>query len=297
MISPDEKAAHVAQLTNYYKRVVDVYDSSYTGIGRYRSNFFRLRILVALLERTTPRPSLILDAGCGDARPLAEMLRLGFDVRGFDISEAMLKAGEKILQNAGHDTSRITVGDIYNVPAADNAYDAVACMGVVENLPDHERIFSEFHRVLAPNGNLYISLENDLFSLYSVNKYSIRYLDKLFENINVPKEIREKAISDLGTWNNVAGVQSLKKTFEDAEVDKSKVVIPSYNPLNVHDELRKLNFEVEEIRFFHYHPLPPRFEVEFPEVFQDLAESLETVEYDWRGGILCNCMVVQARAL
>ena len=297
MTSNDNKAAHAAQLTEYYKRVVDVYDSSYTGIGRYRSNFFRLRILVSLLEKTNPRPSLILDAGCGDARPLAEMLRLGFDVRGFDISEAMLRAGEKLLQAAGHDPGRIEIGDIYNIPAGDRSYDAVACMGVVENLTDHERIFSEFNRVLVPNGRLYISLDNDLFSLFSVNKYSVRYLDKLFKSVNVPDAIREKAISDLETWNDVAGVKSIKKTFEDAEIDKSKVVVPSYNPLNVHDQLRKMNFEVEKIRFFHYHPLPPRFEVEFPELFQGLAESLETVEYDWRGGILCNCMVIQAKAL
>lgn len=289
--------AHVEQLTDYYKRVVDVYDSSYTGVGRYRSNFFRLRILVALLERTAPRPGLILDAGCGDARPLAEMLRLGFDVRGYDISDAMLAAGERILKEQGYDQRRIEKGDIYNAPVPDQTYDAIACMGVVENLPDHERIFAEFRRALKPGGRLYISLENDLFSLYSINKYSIRYLAKLFDNIGVPKEAREKAMADLTTWNNVEAVKALKKTFEDAEIDKSRVVIPSYNPLNVEGELRKLGFKLEELRFFHYHPLPPRFEVEFPEVFQTLAESLETVEYDWRGGILCNCMVVQAQMI
>jgi ubiquinone/menaquinone biosynthesis C-methylase UbiE len=291
------KDAHIGQLTEYYKRVVDVYDSSYTGIGRYRSNYFRLRILVALLERTSPRPSLILDAGCGDARPLAEMLRLGFDVRGFDISDAMLEAGETILQNQGFDHRRIDKGNIYDIPAPDQSYEAISCMGVVENLPDHERIFSEFRRVLKPDGRLFISLENDLFSLFSVNKYSIRYLAKLFEEVGVPSAARDKAMKDLEAWNNVTAVKSIKKTFEDAEIDKSKVVIPSYNPLNAQGELRKLGFALEELRFFHYHPLPPRFEVEFPEVFQELAESLETVEYDWRGGILCNCMVAQAKAL
>lgn len=296
-MSNETRSRHVEQLEDYYRRVVDVYDSSYTGVGRYRSNYFRLRILVALLERTKPAPSLILDAGCGDGRPLAEMLRLGFDVHGFDVSDAMLSAGEKVLQSQGHDPGRIKKGDIYDVPASDRSYDAVACMGVVENLPDHERIFSEFHRVLRPDGRLYISLENDLFSLYSVNKYSIRYLAKLFDDIGVPAAARDKAMADLQTWNNAGAVTSIKKTFEDAEIDKSRVVIPSYNPLNVQGELKKLGFEMEELRFFHYHPLPPRFEVEFPEVFQALAESLETVEYDWRGGILCNCMVVQARAM
>jgi ubiquinone/menaquinone biosynthesis C-methylase UbiE len=287
---------HANQLQRYYERVVDVYDSSYTGIGRYRSNYFRLRILIALLERLSEKPTKILDAGCGDGRPLAEMLRLGFNVDGFDISDAMLEAGRKMLSAAGQDPSRVRRGDVYNIDASNHSYDGIACMGVVENLPSHDRIFAEFHRVLRPKGRLFISLENDLFSLFSINKHSIKYLAKLFTSIGVPNDIRDKIISNMVRWNEVDSIKSIKKTFEDAEIDKSKVEIASYNPMNVHGELKKLGFEVEEVRFFHFHPLPPRFEVEYPELFQGLAESLETVEYDWRGGILCNCMVVQAQA-
>jgi SAM-dependent methyltransferase len=289
----DEEHAH--QLQRYYERVVDVYESSYTGIGRYRSNYFRLRILIALLERLQVRPSIILDAGCGDGRPLAEMLRLGFNVEGFDISDAMLEAGRNILRKAGQDPSRIRKGDIYNIDTLDASYDAVACMGVVENLPNHDRIFAEFRRVLRPNGRLFISLENDLFSLFSVNRHSIQFLGKLFTDIGVPTDIRAKVVSDIARWSDVESIRSIKKTFEDSEIDKSKVQIPSYNPMNAREELRKCGFDVEEIRFFHFHPLPPRFEVEYPELFQGLAEGLETVEYDWRGGILCNCMVIQAQ--
>jgi len=169
-------------------------------------------------------------------------------------------------------------------------------MGVVENLPNHDLIFAEFRRVLKPNGRMFISLENDLFSLFSINKYSVKYLARLFTSIGVPNEISDKVISDIAHWHDVVSIKMLKKTFEDAEIDKSNVTIPSYNPMNVNDELKKMGFNVEEVRFFHYHPLPPRFEVEYPELFQGLAESLETVEYDWRGGILCNCMVIQACA-
>jgi ubiquinone/menaquinone biosynthesis C-methylase UbiE len=287
---------HAKQLQRYYERVVDVYDSSYTGIGRYRSNYFRLRILIALLERLSDQPSVILDAGCGDGRPLAEMLRLGFNVHGFDISDAMLDAGRKVLSKANQDPSRIRQGDVYNIQASDNSYAAITCMGVVENLPHHDRIFSEFRRVLQPKGRLFISLENDLFSLFSINKHSIKFLLKLLTDIGVPGDITTKVVSDIARWNDVDSIKSLKRTFEDAEIDKSRVAIPAYNPMNVHGELKKFGFDVEELRFFHFHPLPPRFEIEYPELFQGLAEKLETVEYDWRGGILCNCMVVQAQA-
>lgn len=285
------------QLKTYYDKVADVYDSSYTGIGRYRSNYFRLKILVALLTRLLDPPKNILDAGCGDARPLLELLTRGFDVRGFDVSEAMLAAGRSILSNAGHDISRIQVGDVYAIDADDHSYDAVVSMGVVENLPDHPKIFSEFRRVLRARGRLFVSLQNDLFSLFSINRHSIAYLSTLLADIDVPADVREKVIADISRWYNLDAVATTKKTFEDAEIDKSRIELAPYNPLNVSQALRAMGFEVEEVRFFHYHPLPPRFEVEFPGLFTTLAERLETVEYDWRGGIFCNCMVIQAQAL
>lgn len=284
-------------LNKYYDRVAGVYDSSYTGIGRYRSNYFRLKILVALLKRLVDQPRIILDAGCGDARPLLELLSHGFDVRGFDASEAMLAAGRNLLRDAGHDSSRIEKGDIYAIKADDHSYDAVVCMGVVENLPDHATIFGEFRRVLRARGRLFVSLPNDLFSLFSFNKHSIAYLSKLFADIGVPLDVREKAIDDIARWYDLDSIAMTRKTFEDAQIDKSRIELASYNPLNVNQALMALGFRVEEVRFFHYHPLPPRFEVESPAVFHGVAERLETVEYDWRGGILCNCMVVQAQAL
>ena len=267
-------------LKQYYDKVAGVYDSSYTGVGRYRSNYFRLKILVALLERLLDQPKNILDAGCGDARPLLELLTHGFDVRGFDASDAMLNAGRNILSDAGHDASRIEKGDIYNINAGDHSYDAVVCMGVVEHLPDHPKIFSEFRRVLRARGRLFVSLQNDLFSLFSMNKHSVAYLSMLLAHIHVPLDIREKVIADISRWYQLDSITMLKKKVEDANIDKSGVELASYNPLNINQELKALGFEVEELRFFHYHPLPPRFEVEYPAVFQGIAERLETVEYD-----------------
>jgi SAM-dependent methyltransferase len=283
------------QLKDYYKRVVDVYDSSYTGIGRYRSNYFRLILLIYFLERLEKRPELVLDAGCGDARPLIELLKNGFQSRGFDISPDMLDAGKSILSKGGYEPSLIQEGDIYAIPEKDNSFDAIACMGVVENLPDHEQIFMEFRRVLRPGGHLIISLENDLFSLFSVNKYSLAFWDELMKSAGVDTAIAEDVTGQISKFNQVEEINGVKKTFADAEIDKSAVEIATYNPLNLREKIDALGFEYIDHRFFHYHPIPPRFEVDYPEVFQETAERLETTNYDWRGGILCNCMVVVAQ--
>jgi len=285
------------QLEEYYERVVGVYGSSYTGIGRYRSNHFRLEILVDLIQKITSKPSKILDAGCGDARPLIELLKRGFDICGYDASDAMLKVGKDALRLIQEDENRIWKGNIYDSQGPADTYDSIVCMGVIQNLPDHPSIFSEFQRVLKPGGRLFVNTDNNLFSLFSMNEHSLNYLTKLFADIGVPDKVSNKVIDQVAEWNHVENITKQKKTFEGSDIDRTDVNLASYNPLNVHDEFRQMGFEVEEIRFYHYHPLPPRFEVEYPELFKELAESLETVEYDWRGGILCNCMVVQAQLI
>jgi len=252
-------------------------------------------LLVYFLERLSARPDRVLDAGCGDARPLIELVRNGFDVRGFDYSEDMLEAGKENLTKAELSPALIKLGDIYDIPEENSAYDAIACMGVVENLPDHDVIFSEFRRVLKPGGDLIISLENDLFSYFSVNAHSLKYWRRLFKEAGVADDICDDVIRKMSALSGVDQIKRIKKSFEDAEIDKSSVHIETYNPLNVREKLEKMGFDYVDHRYFHYHPIPPRFETEYPDVFADVAERLETTEYDWKGGILCNCMVVHAR--
>lgn len=288
---------YFSQLEQYYRRVVDVYSSSYTGEGRYRSNYFRLKILLNLLGRISERPKTVLEAGCGDARVVLALLHAGFDVRGFDFSDAMLEAGRRILARDGQDPSRIEKGNIYDIKSPNGAYDAVVCVGVIENLPDHPAIFAQFRRVLRPSGRLFLSLNNNLFSLFSMNKYSIIFLRALLNDIGLNKEVADRALAEIAQSYDVEAEKVVEKTFADADIDKSGMELTSYNPLNVRDQLREYGFAVEEIRYFHYHPLPPRFEARYPDLFKSFAETLESTNYDWRGGILCNCMLIQAQMI
>jgi len=242
----------------------------------------------------TPRPSHILDAGCGDARVLALLIEEGFQCKGFDNSPAMLSKAKEVLADRNISPDVVRTGDIYRIPWAENSCDLILCLGVLPVLPDHKAIFGEFVRVLAPGGRIVVSLENQLFDLFSMNQHSVGFCHRLFSDIGVPEVIAEKARSRLIEWFDLASIVDVPKAMADSEIDKSRVNIPKYNPLNVGGRLREEGFQLEAIRFYHYHPLPPRFESEFPELFRDLAESLETTAYDWRGGILCNVMVVQA---
>lgn len=287
--------AYKERLRAYYNQKAAVYASTYTGEGRYRSNYFRLKTVLYLLSVLHPRPGVLLEAGCGDARVVAATIAEGYRTHGIDFSDSMIAQGRELLCERGLDPDVITKGDIYEIPYPDQTFDMVLSVGVIENLPDHAAVFSQFHRVLKPGGRIIVSLNNDLFSLFSDNKHSLAYLSYLFQDIGLDANVRREVLEEMAKLYQVDQIDPVRRAFEDAQIDKSGTQLERYNPLNVAERLRAQGFEMEELRFFHYHPIPPRFETRYPEVFKVFAESLETVDYDWRGGFLCNCMLVQAR--
>lgn len=290
----DNVSEHLQKLKKYYDDNAPVYESTYSGEGRYPSNFHRLNIVLGLLSKISPRPERILEAGCGDARVVHATLENGYDTVGIDFSEVMIRNGKRILENGGYSPDRIEIGNIYELPYGSHKFDSVLCLGVIENLPNHEVIFAEFRRVLKPGGQLIISLDNDLFSMFSMNKHSLIFYKKLFNDIGLDGETQQSVLGDIARWMNIDDIEVVPKLFQDTDVDKSDVIIPNYNPISVTDVLGANAFRVTQLRFFHYHPLPPRFEKAYPELFDTFAQNLEGVNFDWRGAILCNAMLVQA---
>ena len=295
-MSSDSTRLYKDQLQNYYSdKAGEKYKTSYTGKGRYRSNYFRLQLVNTLLDSMQPKPKLVLEAGCGDARVVAEIINRGFPCLGFDYNPSMLEIGAKVLHESGIDPSIIKQGDIYEIPYDDTMFDAVLCMGVLSNIPNHQKVFQEFQRVLKPNGRVVFSVSNELFSLFSMNKHTLKFYEALFQETRIDPSVQQTFLDALAKGYDVDAVKVLDKPIQEAEIDKSSVEIGKYNPLNLGEKLDALGFEYETVRYYHYHPIPPRFEKDFPEIFAEFAETLETTEYDWKGAVLCNAMVVQAR--
>ena len=282
------------QLKNYYDRQSAVYSATYTGEGRYPTGFHRLQIALAMVDAIRPRPKKVLDAGCGDARMVIGLQKRGIPCTGFDVSAGMLRVGRELLRNAKLSEDLIGEGDIYDIPAKKNSLDLLLSLGVLENLDRHNRLFAEFRRVLKPKGRVLISLENHLFSLFTFNQHTLRFLQRLFKDIRIPANIRSSVLRDIASWLHLKDIEQVERIIEDRQIKREHVAIPEYDRLNVDSELRKFGFATERLRFYHVHPLPPRFEKKYPELFRGFAERLETPEYDWHSTILCNCMLVQA---
>lgn len=98
----------------------------------------------------------ILDIGCGYGRTLNELYNLGYKkLIGFDFSDGMIKRGK---EQYPYLDLHVKNSDIIDMP--DNSVDCVILFAVLtciikEN--EQKQLIEEIHRVLKPNGILYIN--------------------------------------------------------------------------------------------------------------------------------------------
>lgn len=133
----------------------------YAG-GREHQPSFRAQkhVVLQMLRNAEGR---ILDVGCGPAVLESDLLRRGLEVVGIDVSLEMLRYGLNRLAGSPYrERCRLLPGDVEGLQFADDEFDAVACMGVLEYLPGYARALREIRRVLRPRGIAVFSVPNRL---------------------------------------------------------------------------------------------------------------------------------------
>jgi SAM-dependent methyltransferase len=104
----------------------------------------------ASIHDLLPPPSgLTLDVGCGEGRLTRELALLGYDVMGFDRSEALLRIARQ-----ADPGGRYEVAAIEALPVDDAAARLVLCVNLLPHVVDLQVAARELARVLAPGGFL-----------------------------------------------------------------------------------------------------------------------------------------------
>ena len=123
-------------------------------------------ITVDLTCLKLPRPCRILDIGCGTGRHLAaaygldQALIIGADPQPQDLKQAHSRLQLHRDLGARGEGSRchLSAASILQLPFSDHGFDLVICSEVLEHIDEFSRAIRELARVLAPRGQLIVSV-------------------------------------------------------------------------------------------------------------------------------------------
>lgn len=280
------------RVKEYYDQEAKGYKLMYEdGYEEYPANRIRLNIILDRFKKTNVKT--VLDIGCGTCMPMISFLKEGYQVKGFDFSEEMVKNGKKEVENAGFNPDLVFHADLeQNKDLPEGKFDAVTALGVFPHLLDEGKALSYMHKRLKDNGRVFIEFRNDLFAAYTLNKYSLDFfLNRVIDLSSLPNNA-SKEITHF--YQERLKVDVLPQKDGD-EILYTEIFAKLHNPLSIEEEIFKPNgFSVIDIHFYHYHSLPPIFEKKYPDVFRETSLKMEKPN-DWRGYLMASAFVVEAK--
>ena len=120
------------------------------------NNDFRRVALTQILLPLIPGKR-VLDVGCGMGFMTEALVRAGRDVVPLDIELSLVRhTTQRINRYVPHGNGTLYAG--YAVPFADQSFDTVVCLDVIEHVEDDSRLVKEFRRVLRPGGHLVLTV-------------------------------------------------------------------------------------------------------------------------------------------
>ena len=168
-----------------------LYDTRPSSI--YEHNLWeRRRTALAYAGRT---PGRILDVGCGPGNVTIELPESA-DITATDFAVPMLRNA----QTAAHDRRKsvdLAASDATAIPFGDETFDTVMALGLMEYIPSPESVLAEMTRLLAPGGNLVISLPNAASPFIKVDD-ALKTTKNAVTQVLIPARIRRRVKALLG---------------------------------------------------------------------------------------------------
>lgn len=132
----------------------NVYDKtqldSYTGVPITRN---RLKHAMGSDLWDSLSGKSVLECGCGAGRFSEVLLDTGAFVTSVDLSNAVNANARQFPISRNH---RVAQADILKLPFADQAFDVVLCLGVIQHTPNPEETIRQLYRFVKPGGLLVI---------------------------------------------------------------------------------------------------------------------------------------------
>ncbi|MBN1653276.1 MAG: class I SAM-dependent methyltransferase [Deltaproteobacteria bacterium] len=146
------------------KRSQEYYDDFSRSYEKQRSEGYHFLIdeLEVEIAATYLDGARVLEIGCGTGLILERLRKRAAFACGFDLSP-------KMVQKARDRGLNVVLGNVLNIPFADNCFDLVCSYKVLAHVPEIGRAITEIARVTKPGGRMVLEF---------YNPYSLRYLAK-----------------------------------------------------------------------------------------------------------------------
>lgn len=257
-------------------------------------------------------PKRLLDAGCGPASMLRHLVAQGREAYGFDLTPEMVEEARRVMSDLGVPTEHLWEGSVlekahFTPPGESTAdFDCVVCSGVLPHI-SHQAdgiCIANLRDSLRPGGYAVVEARNELFSLFTMNRYSHELFLKRLVPVDKLREAAQAAGGDepAGIEKAFAQLEGMFRTDlpplrrgKETEPGYDEVLSRGHNPLVLREQFLKGGFKEARLAFYHFHCLPPMVQQHAPEAYRTASLSMEADPEDWRGLFMASAFFVVAR--
>ncbi len=182
--------------------------------------------------------SLVMDVGSGlggPARTIAS--EFGYQVIGLDITEAFCRMARLLTKSVKiAETVDFLNGDALQMPFKQKVFDGIWSQHCSMNIPDKDRLYSEYHRILKRGGRLLIhdvvaGSQSPVF--YPVPWAHDQSLSFLVSETDLKNQVTKAGFSEL-FWQDIS--QNALDWFEKQKTNRVKEKQPVFNQKMVYGE-------------------------------------------------------------
>jgi SAM-dependent methyltransferase len=279
------------------------YDQYYGDAAQYPP--VHADLILKLIESAGVKT--LLDVGCGPASFLRHMSKSKIEWHGFDLTPEMVEEGARILASLGRYESSIWVGSVLDdhafTPKSKNiGFDGAVMIGVLPHIPEDEdvHVLKRMHDAVLPGGILIAEARNALFGLFTLNRPSFNLFNERLIDWGLLKTCASK--SDQVKLDSLREAISGLFRMDRPPIRLGKKNEPGYDevlsrthvPFELADQAKRAGWQEVEIKYVHFHILPPMFEYLVPDLYREASLKLENSS-DWRGMVMASTFLIVGR--